>query len=216
VSVFLKWFFNLLYHEFAWAYDLVASVVSLGSWQKWVTSALPYLTGECILELGHGPGHLQVDLLSRGKRSIALDQSRQMNRLAYRRIKDKRLQPTVINGYAQTLPFPDATFDHVTSTFPTEFIFQIQTLNEIRRVLAPESTLVVIPAAIVTGDGPLVWAIKLLYKVTDQAPDSFNQQVIERVVQPFTQAGFEVSIHINDLDNSQVLIITARPLHDTA
>jgi ubiquinone/menaquinone biosynthesis C-methylase UbiE len=45
--------------SFAWSYDLVAAVVSLGQWNHWVGSVLPYLPGVNILEIGHGPGHLQ-------------------------------------------------------------------------------------------------------------------------------------------------------------
>ena len=50
--------YYLLYHHFAWTYDLVADIVSLGQWKDWVRTALPYLDG-CVLELGYGPGHLQ-------------------------------------------------------------------------------------------------------------------------------------------------------------
>lgn len=54
----LKTFFYLLYHRFAWAYDFVATSVSVGMWDEWVFSVLPALEGPIVLELGHGPGHL--------------------------------------------------------------------------------------------------------------------------------------------------------------
>src|SRR5689334_21291852 len=59
-------FFYLLYHPFAAAYDLVASTVSLGRWKDWILSVIPFLEGNQILEIGHGPGHLQRVLLSWG------------------------------------------------------------------------------------------------------------------------------------------------------
>ncbi|NMC80811.1 MAG: hypothetical protein GYA59_15725, partial [Chloroflexi bacterium] len=39
----LKVFFDLLYHSFAWTYDGVAAVVSLGRWKGWVYSVIPFL-----------------------------------------------------------------------------------------------------------------------------------------------------------------------------
>ena len=56
----LRTFFKLLYHQFSWTYDWVASIVSLGEWQNWVSSVLPYIIGPNVLEIGFGPGHLQA------------------------------------------------------------------------------------------------------------------------------------------------------------
>ena len=55
----LRFFFYLLYHSFAFAYDLVAASVSLGRWKDWVLSVVPFIEGNRVLEIGHGPGHLQ-------------------------------------------------------------------------------------------------------------------------------------------------------------
>ena len=59
----MRVFFHLLYHPFAFTYDLVAAVVSFGQWKNWGQSILPFIDGTRILELGHGPGHLQRFLL---------------------------------------------------------------------------------------------------------------------------------------------------------
>lgn len=211
MSFWLKLFFQLLYHQLAWTYDLVARIVSLGSWQEWVLCALPYLPGRDILELGHGPGHMQVELLTAGKRSFALDLSWQMNRMAFHLLKRNHLPGNIINGYAQSLPFPDASFNHIVATFPTEYIFQPETLSEARRVLRDSGTLVVIPAAILTGKGWIVRALRLIYKVTGQGPDAFDQQFIDHLVQPFHSAGFDTTAKVNDLGNSQVMVLITSP-----
>ncbi|HTP03398.1 MAG TPA: hypothetical protein VMJ64_18630, partial [Anaerolineales bacterium] len=62
---FLKFFFHHFYHGFAWTYDIVATTVSIGRWNHWVASALPYVRGKRILEIGQGPGHLQLLLRQR-------------------------------------------------------------------------------------------------------------------------------------------------------
>ncbi|MGW8251384.1 MAG: class I SAM-dependent methyltransferase [Anaerolineales bacterium] len=212
MSLLLRWFFYLLYNQLSWSYDLIADIVSLGSWRKWATIALPDLPASPVLELGHGPGHLQVELLSAGKRSFAIDSSWQMNRRAYLRLARKNLPNNIVNGYAQSLPFPKAAFEHVVATFPTEYIFQPQALSEVRRVLRSEGTLVIVPAAILTGKGLAVRALRLIYRITGQAPDSFDKQFTDQLVQPFHKAGFKTSVSVKDLDNSQVIVIIAHPL----
>jgi hypothetical protein len=83
----LRVFFYLLYHPFSWTYDGVAALVSLGRWNEWVGCAFPHLYGERILEIGHGPGHLQLTLQAAGKFAVGLDASFQMSRQAQRRLR---------------------------------------------------------------------------------------------------------------------------------
>jgi ubiquinone/menaquinone biosynthesis C-methylase UbiE len=116
---FLRLLFRLLYHQFAWAYDLVAATVSLGRWKGWVLSALPYLEGR-VLEIGFGPGHLQVALHENKKRTFGLDESRQMSRQAGRRLRRKGLRADLVRARARRIPFPEASFETVVSTFPSE------------------------------------------------------------------------------------------------
>ncbi len=151
----LRLFFRLLYHELAWAYDFVAGTVSIGRWKDWTYATLPYLTGPNILELGHGPGHLQIALGQRGFHPIGLDESKQMGTLAYRRLHRQKLSPRLVNGYAQSIPFSTGRFSHVVATFPSEYIFEKETAGEIYRVLVPGGTAVILPFAMITGVEPL-------------------------------------------------------------
>ena len=86
IQRFMRLFFHLLYHPFAFTYDLVAATVSFGHWKNWVYSILPFIKGTRILELGHGPGHLQRLLLDRGLDPAAIDESTQMGRIAKHRL----------------------------------------------------------------------------------------------------------------------------------
>lgn len=91
LSIILRIFFRLLYQPFAWSYDLVAFIVSLGMWKEWIYTVLPYISGINILELGHGPGHLLKSLSYSPGIIIGLDNSRQMSHIAYRLLKKNNL-----------------------------------------------------------------------------------------------------------------------------
>ncbi len=150
LSRLLTVFFYHLYHTFARFYDLVASIVSLGHWKKWVTSAVPYLEGPRILELGFGPGHLQVALGKSGNLFvIGLDESRQMAEIAAKRLRQNKFSNPnrLIRGRAEYLPFLSSTFDTVVATFPTPYIIRTESIAQILRVLKPGGRLVVLLAA---------------------------------------------------------------------
>jgi len=201
----LPLFFRLLYHEFAWSYDLVAATVSLGMWKRWVYSALPYLPGPRVLELGHGPGHLQAALAHREVFAAGLDESRQMGRQARARLRRLGYPQRLLNGYAQRLPFTANTFHQVAATFPSDYIVQPDTLAEIRRVLLPGGELVVLPFAWHTGQGALHRLAAGLFRITGEAPD-WDQAFVE----PFRRAGFQTRLEWHTLPNSRLVILRAR------
>jgi len=87
MKTLLRFFFRLLYHQFAFTYDLVAATVSLGRWKDWVLSVLPFIQGTRVLEIGHGPGHLQRALLEQNLLAVGIDESSQMGRLAKRNLR---------------------------------------------------------------------------------------------------------------------------------
>lgn len=199
---FMNFFYRLLYHPFAFTYDLVAWVVSLGNWNDWILSISPRLEGTRILELGHGPGHLQRFLLDRGLTPVALDESTQMGRLAKRRLGEKH---QLTRGLAQALPYPANYFNTVVSTFPSEYIFDPRTLAEIKRVLKSEGKLVVLPAAF-PSNGFLKW----LYKVTGESPAALDDAFKERLSRPFLQAGFDTDVEVIELRSSRLAVMTGK------
>jgi len=132
---FLRLFFRLLYQECAWAYDLVAWLVSLGQWKAWTCTALRHLGGRRVLELAHGPGHLLVAMAAGGLDPVGLDLSPYMGRLARKRLRSAGVAVPLVRARAQALPFCDGCFDSAVATFPTEFILAPTTLRETARVL---------------------------------------------------------------------------------
>jgi ubiquinone/menaquinone biosynthesis C-methylase UbiE len=199
---FMQVFFHLLYHPFAFTYDLVAAVVSFGQWKNWGRSILPFISGMQILELGHGPAHLQRFLLSRNLTLFAIDESAQMGRIAKRRIGPTQ---KLTRGLAQTLPYQNESFDCVISTFPTEYIFSLQTLSEVKRVLRNRGRLVVLPVAW-PKSGLLQW----LYKFTGESPEALTEALSKRFTEPFIKAGFIAESQIVEVKSSTLLIVIAQ------
>jgi len=220
VKYLLRLFFRLLYHQFAFTYDLVAATVSFNRWRDWVMSVVPFIEGKRVLEIGHGPGHLQRILLSRGLVAVGIDESAQMGRLAKRNLKkhtsnspslvhpNPRSGYTQINltrGLAQSLPFPGGSFETVIATFPSEYITDPRTLAEVKRCLSSGGRFVVLPVA-----WPRSRILDWLFRVTGEAPSEALELVTARFNEPFIRAGFETEIQTLDVKSGVLLIIIAK------
>jgi ubiquinone/menaquinone biosynthesis C-methylase UbiE len=200
--VFLRFFFRLLYNEFAWAYDVVAWVVSLGQWTAWGRTTLPHLCRGRVLELAHGPGHLLVAMKGYGLAPVGLDLSPYMGRLARRRLQKTGLAVPLVRARAQALPFRDGCFDSAVSTFPTEFILDPATLRETARVLRVGGRLVVAAWARLSERDPLSRFIGWLYRVTGQAePLPGGGEAV------LAEAGFTSRIVWERVGPSQVMLV---------
>ena len=220
----LRLFFRLLYHELAFTYDLVAAAVSFNRWKDWVMSVIPFIEGNRILEIGHGPGHLQRVLLSLGLFAVGIDESAQMGRLAKRNLRRRSSflqlsqparfpslsQPdyTQINftrGIAQQLPFRGESFDTIVSTFPAEYITDPDTLAEVKRCLSNGGRFIVLPAA-----WPRNPFLDWLFKVTSQSPTEALEIVKSKLREPFVRKGFETEVRTLDVQSGILLIVLAR------
>ena len=202
MKAILRIFFKLLYHQFAFAYDLVAASVSFNRWKDWVMSAIPLIEGNRILEIGHGPGHLHLILLDRGLSAVGIDESKQMGHLAKRRSGGIA---RLTRGLAQRLPFPSDSFDTVISTFPADYINDPLTLAEVKRCLSNDGRFIVLPVA-----WPKNPFLDWLFRVTGESPSEALELVKTKFRQPFVKAGFETEAQTLDVKSSILLIIVAR------
>jgi ubiquinone/menaquinone biosynthesis C-methylase UbiE len=223
VKTLLRFFFQLLYHKFAFTYDFVAATVSLGRWKDWVLSVIPFIEGNRILEIGHGPGHLQRALLGRNLFAMGIDESAEMGRLARRNLtrffRSKNGAPaprlgayaqiSLTRGVSQYLPFPNDSFHTLVATFPSEYIFDPQTLIEAQRVLTQNGRFVILPGASIVGRGILDRAMALLFRITGETPPNLAEILQERSKGTFAQAGLHVNIHELNIRSSLVFIIVA-------
>jgi len=163
--------FHLLYNQFAFTYDLVSKVVSLGAWRCWQRASLAHLNaapGAPILELACGTGDLQLDLHAAGFHVFGHDLSPHMARIASNKLRRLHCAPRLSRGKAQALPYPAAAFVAVVSTFPADFILAPETLREVHRVLQTGGRFVIVPNGVLSGGGALVGGIEWLYRVTGQ------------------------------------------------
>lgn len=216
MKTLLRLFFRLLYHQFAFTYDLVAAAVSFNRWKNWVMSVVPFIEGKRILEIGHGPGHLQRVLLTQNFLTVGIDESAQMGQLAKRNLAHGVLsssisshqhayaQVNLARGIAQHLPFPNGSFDTVVATFPTPYITDPRTLAEVKRCLSDGGRLIVLPVAL-----PRNPFSDWLFRVTHQSPVEALEVVRSQLKEPFVTAGFSTEVETLDVKSGILLIVLA-------
>jgi ubiquinone/menaquinone biosynthesis C-methylase UbiE len=187
------WATYRLYHELAWAYDVVSWLVSLGRWSGWRRKALDYVVGQRVLEVGFGTGELLVEMAGRDLAAIGLDSSLAMHRVAARKLSWRHVDVPRLQGLVQAMPFADEQFDSVLCTFPAGYILEAQTLVEVARMLRPRNPvtgdgggrLVVVGMVVWTDDGLWRRATQFLFGVGGEA-------VVDRFQRLAEAAGLQV------------------------
>ena len=205
--------FRLLYNECAFSYDMVSAAVSLGRWRSWQRSALAFLPAPeagLALELAPGTGDLQIDLLSAGYRTVALDLSPSMARLAQRKLARHGLPAALARGDAARLPFQSSSVAALVCTFPTSFILQPQTLTEVERVLKREGRAVVVLAGFLSGRSLVRRLIRSLYRLSGQAYREINDEAIREL---FKTPGLVADTRALRMEDSvaQIVILSKDP-----
>lgn len=121
-------------------YDRVGALLSLGQdprWRRFLVGRLPGGGGH-VLDVATGTGLVAAELLRRGFRVTGLDQSPEM--LAGARARLGETVP-LVEASAESLPFPDASFDHLTFTYLLRYVDDpAATLAELARVVRPGGT----------------------------------------------------------------------------
>lgn len=130
-------------------YDLAGAALSFGQDPRWRTAMVARVgadTGQRVLDVATGTGMVAADLVRRyGCRVIGLDQSPQMLARAQARLQadpelDRRIE--LVRGEAESLPFADGEFDHLTFTYLLRYVDDpAATLRELARVVKPGGTI---------------------------------------------------------------------------
>jgi ubiquinone/menaquinone biosynthesis C-methylase UbiE len=196
------WATHRLYNEFAWAYDLVAWVVSGGRWDRWRRLALDYVVGEPVLEVGFGTGELLLALAAQGWQVAGLDLSPAMQRVTAQKMRRRGLWALRVRGAAQHLPFPDASLATVVSTFPAEYIIDPAALRELHRVLRPDGRLVIVGLVVLMES---MWWSRFSRLVFGDIPES----PLTRYQRRAAEIGFAVTVDMRDDPPFRVPVVVA-------
>jgi demethylmenaquinone methyltransferase / 2-methoxy-6-polyprenyl-1,4-benzoquinol methylase len=125
-------------------------------WRRALVASVAAKPGELVLDVATGTGMVAGALHERyACRVIGLDQSPDMLRAA----RDRNgLFAGLVRGRAERLPFPDATFDHVTFTYLLRYVDDPPaTLRELARVLRPGGRLATLEFAVPSGIAYPFW-----------------------------------------------------------
>jgi demethylmenaquinone methyltransferase/2-methoxy-6-polyprenyl-1,4-benzoquinol methylase len=123
-------------------YDRYAALLSFGQdprWRRFLVSRTAAGPGDRVLDVATGTGAVAAELLRRtGCTVVGLDQSTEMLAVARRRLP---AQVELVEGDADHLPFPDASFAALTFTYLMRYVDDPgATLRELTRVVRPGGT----------------------------------------------------------------------------
>jgi demethylmenaquinone methyltransferase / 2-methoxy-6-polyprenyl-1,4-benzoquinol methylase len=127
------------------SYDEVAAALSFFQDQRWRRAAVDEVgagAGDLVLDVACGTGLVSAALVERwGCRVVGLDQSGAMLGRARARVQaDPSLAARIefVEGQAESLPFDDRHFDHLTFTYLLRYVDDpAATLRELSRVVKP-------------------------------------------------------------------------------
>jgi demethylmenaquinone methyltransferase/2-methoxy-6-polyprenyl-1,4-benzoquinol methylase len=140
-------------------YDRVGAILSFGQdprWRRFLASRVPGDGGH-VLDVATGTGLVAALLLEAGHPVTGLDQSPEMLAEARRRFDDA---VSLVEASAESLPFADATFDHLTVTYLLRYVdAPAEVLRELVRVVKPGGTVAMLEFALPRGLWRPLWEL---------------------------------------------------------
>jgi demethylmenaquinone methyltransferase/2-methoxy-6-polyprenyl-1,4-benzoquinol methylase len=142
-------------------YDRYAAILSLGQdprWRRFLVTRVEAGPRDTVLDVATGTGAVARELIARTACTVvALDQSPEMLAEARRRIP---AGVKLVEGTAESLPFPDASFDALTFTYLLRYVSDPgATLSELARVVRPGGTIAGLEFAVPGGIWRPLWEL---------------------------------------------------------
>jgi demethylmenaquinone methyltransferase/2-methoxy-6-polyprenyl-1,4-benzoquinol methylase len=142
-------------------YDRYAAALSFGQdprWRRFLVSRVDAGPTDTVLDVATGTGAVARELLrQKGCRVVGLDQSPEMLAEARRRLPE---HVELVEGTAERLPFPDASFDALTFTYLLRYVSDpATTLRELARVVRPGGTIAGLEFAVPHGVWRPLWEL---------------------------------------------------------
>ncbi len=140
-------------------YDRVAAILSFGQdprWRRALVDSVAAAPGDRVLDVATGTGMVAAALVrAYGCRVVGLDQSADMLAVARTR---RGVFDELVQGRAEHLPFPDASFDHLTFTYLLRYVEDpAATMRELARVVKPGGRVASLEFAVPTGLWRPLW-----------------------------------------------------------
>jgi demethylmenaquinone methyltransferase / 2-methoxy-6-polyprenyl-1,4-benzoquinol methylase len=132
-----------LFRGLAASYDKTVDYATLYQdryWKRWAIERAALSGGSLVLDIGCGTLLLEERLLHISCKFVGLDVTPEMARIGW--AKGLANVPLVINGDAETLPFPDATFDAAVSCYVPKYVNMARLAGELARVVKPGARVV--------------------------------------------------------------------------
>jgi ubiquinone/menaquinone biosynthesis C-methylase UbiE len=123
-------------------YDLMAKLLGADAARALFVEQAACLAGDHVLEIGCGTGSLLL-LVKKAQPTadvVGLDPDPNALAIARRKARRAGVEISLDQGFADALPYPDASFDRVLSSFMFHHLsrdVKEKTLREVRRVLKP-------------------------------------------------------------------------------
>jgi demethylmenaquinone methyltransferase / 2-methoxy-6-polyprenyl-1,4-benzoquinol methylase len=140
-------------------YDRVGAVLSFGQdprWRRFLVSRLPRDRG-AVLDVATGTGLVAAELVRRGFRVSGVDQSPEMLARARERFGDR---VELVEASAESLPFADGSFDHLTFTYLLRYVADpAATLAELARVVRPGGVVASLEFGVPEGVARPAWEL---------------------------------------------------------
>jgi ubiquinone/menaquinone biosynthesis methyltransferase len=130
-----------LFSVIAPRYDLITVLLSFGRdrvWKRRLAAMCEPMAGTRVLDLACGTGDIAFEMGARGARAVGLDITHGMLEIAMQKPEASRDRVAFVAGDMGSLPFPDASFDIVTTGYGLRNVPHLAAaLAEIHRVLRP-------------------------------------------------------------------------------